>query len=45
MDWTDEDVRKYTFDNIHPNQAGSDEIYRRLKEKMTTFFENNGKSK
>jgi len=30
--WSLKDVQRYTFDNIHPNQAGSDYIFARLIE-------------
>ena len=34
MDWTLEEVKKYTFDIIHPNQKGSDIIFSRLIQKI-----------
>ncbi len=35
--WSLEDVRIYTFDNIHPNKKGSDFIYRKLEELLHTI--------
>jgi GT2 family glycosyltransferase len=34
MEWSYDDVQKYTFDNIHPNKLGSDIIYNKIIDKI-----------
>ena len=37
MHWTDEQIKAYTYDGIHPNQIGSDIIFEEIIEKITSF--------
>ncbi|PKN02627.1 hypothetical protein CVU76_01140 [Candidatus Dojkabacteria bacterium HGW-Dojkabacteria-1] len=34
MTWSEEEIKKYTFDNMHPNKAGSDYILRQIEKKI-----------
>lgn len=34
MGWSYDEVKRYTFDNMHPNKAGSDYIYERLLQQI-----------
>lgn len=38
MRWNEEDVKKYTFDNMHPNKEGSDYIYKEILENIKQRF-------
>ncbi|MFC1777656.1 hypothetical protein ACFL3I_09990 [Pseudomonadota bacterium] len=34
LEWSATDVKKYTFDNMHPNKSGSDYIFESIEERM-----------
>ena len=38
MRWNDEEVRKYTFDNMHPNKEGSNYIYKEILKNIQQRF-------
>lgn len=35
MVWNNDDIKKYTFDNMHPTKVGSDYIYERIEESIS----------
>lgn len=39
MDWTEEEIKKNTFDVIHPNKKGSNLIYNKLEKKLKEIFQ------
>jgi len=38
MSWNDREIKKYTFDNMHPTKAGSDYIYSRILKNIKERF-------
>ena len=38
MRWNEEEVKRYTFDNMHPNKEGSDYIYKEILKNIQQRF-------
>lgn len=38
MTWSNKDIKKFTFDNMHPTKAGSDYIYEEILRKVKNKF-------
>jgi glycosyltransferase involved in cell wall biosynthesis/uncharacterized Rossmann fold enzyme len=43
MGWTHEEIKRYTFDNMHPNKEGSDYIFEQLIQKIHEVINNKPK--